>query len=83
MKRIIDSCCKKTGKQADAVKLRLRGIGSGFKEGPRHEESAEPLHLCISSKDSEMYNEACISVEALLVQVYQEYRRFCNRCRRA
>ena len=37
MKRIIELCCKGTNydSQQEIVKLRLRGKGSGFKEGPR------------------------------------------------
>lgn len=55
MFQIIESCkaigesLEKEGmgkiKVQDLVKLRLRGRGSGFKEGPRQEESGEPLHL--------------------------------------
>ena len=43
----------------DVVKLRLRGKGSGFKEGPKQEESKEPLHLCISSRFYDKYKMAC------------------------
>lgn len=32
------------------VKLRLRGKGSGFKEGPMNKESEDDLHLCVSSQ---------------------------------
>merc|ERR1719261_1882561 len=42
MKRIAES----TG-----AKLRLRGRGSGFLEGPRQQESSDELMLCISSQD--------------------------------
>lgn len=37
MKRIIESCSKMqvTDQYQEAVKLRLRGKGSGFREGPR------------------------------------------------
>ena len=57
MKRIIEVCSKNAprGIQNDIVKLRLRGKGSGFKEGPRQEESKEPIHLCISSKFYDKY----------------------------
>jgi len=34
MKRIVDICSQNNGFIYDAVKLRLRGQGSGFKEGP-------------------------------------------------
>ena len=52
MKVILDYCREnnKIGWQADSLKLRLRGIGSGYKEGIAQQESPEPLHLCISSK---------------------------------
>ena len=52
------------------MKLRLRGKGSGYKEGPDQLESEESLHLCISAKDDRIYNFACESVEKLLQNVY-------------
>ena len=57
MKRIIEICSKNApqGMQNDVVKLRLRGKGSGFREGPRQEESREPLHPCISSRFYDKY----------------------------
>jgi hypothetical protein len=61
------------------VKLRLRGKGSGFKEGPRQEESNEPLHLCISSKYVDKYEVACSHVEELILNVYDEYKRYCDK----
>ena len=64
MKRIIENTIKNRGK--DLLKLRLRGIGSGYKEGPDHKESQEPLHLCVSAKNMEVYNSACHHVEELL-----------------
>ena len=47
MKRIISQCSKNLPSVPEVVKLRLRGKGSGFKEGPKQEESKEALHLCI------------------------------------
>ena len=60
-------------KQTDALKLRLRGKGSGFKEGPDQKESEEPLHLCISVKFEAIYQEACRLVENLLNKIYDDY----------
>ena len=60
----------------DLVKLRLRGKGSGFKEGPNHQESNDPLHLCISSKYSEIYDKACELTENLIDGIYTQYYRF-------
>mmetsp|Transcript_21275 Transcript_21275/g.23682 ORF Transcript_21275/g.23682 Transcript_21275/m.23682 type:complete len:266 (+) Transcript_21275:650-1447(+) len=67
-----------SGSIQDLTKLRLRGQGSGFKEGQNNCESPEPLHLCISSKYYEKYTEACELVENLLKDVYQEYNNFCR-----
>ena len=59
MKRIISHCSKNMPQAMEVVKLRLRGKGSGFKEGPKQEESKEPLHLCISSRFYQQYMMAC------------------------
>ncbi len=72
----------------DAVKLRLRGRGSGYKEQPYNKgisihfnisESDEPLHLCISSKFYDRYKRACILVQELIINVYEEFKRYCDR----
>lgn len=57
MKIILDYCKENNKGQwtVDCLKLRLRGLGSGYKEGLTHEESNEPLHLCISSKNEKIY----------------------------
>ncbi len=81
MKRIIEICCKGTNcdQYQDIVKLRLRGKGSGFKEGPKQEESNEPLHLCISSRFFDKYKIACQHVQELIQNIYEEYKRFCEK----
>lgn len=76
MKRIVDSC---GNSDYNDVKLRLRGKGSGFKEGPHNQESDDPLHLCISSKNYDTYGYACSLVEELLQTVYDEYRKHCSK----
>jgi len=79
MKRIIEECntIDSIGPNSqEGVKLRLRGKGSGFLEGPEQRESEDPLNLCVSSKDKEKYDHACDEVEKLLVKVYQDYRGF-------
>lgn len=84
MKRIIEICCKGSNYDQfqEIVKLRLRGKGSGFKEGPRQEESNEPLHLCISSRYYDKYQLACNNVQELILNVYEEYKRFCEKNRK-
>lgn len=81
MKRIIQMCSRSSNGKVipDAVKLRLRGKGSGFKEGPNNKESDEPLHLCVSSKMKDKYEFACALVQELITNVYEEYQRFCIR----
>ncbi|CAG9323406.1 unnamed protein product [Blepharisma stoltei] len=77
MKRIVEICSKGMNCQAhDIIKLRLRGKGSGFKEGPNQEESFEQLHMCVSSKYFGKYQLACEEIEKLIQQVYREYQQF-------
>lgn len=80
MKSILDQLKNKcfSGPIQDVIKLRLRGQGSGFKEGPNNCESDEPLHLCVSSQYYEKYAEACMLVEKLLKDTYREYNNFCK-----
>ena len=78
MKRIIEKCCKGMNAQAhDIIKLRLRGIGSGFKEGPNNTESQDSLHLCISSKYHNKFLIAVGEIESLLAKVYKDYGDYC------
>jgi hypothetical protein len=79
MKRIIEECSQGFDSSVnpyEIVKLRLRGKGSGFKEGPNQIESEDPLNLCISSKYKEKYDYACSEMEILLKKVYEEYKHF-------
>ena len=80
MKKILDTCSKGcSGPVQEVVKLRLRGKGSGFKEGPNQQESDDPLHLCISSPYPDKYHTACEMVKELITGVYEEYRVFCEK----
>ena len=77
MKKIINECSSRDDK--DIVKLRLRGQGSGYKEGPQNKESDEPLHLCISAKNPEKMKKACFLVDELLSRIKEEYKIFCEK----
>lgn len=37
------------------------------------------MHLCVSSKYFEKYRKACNSVQELLINIYEEYKRYCER----
>ena len=76
MKKILNEC-KQNNNINDSVKLRLRGRGSGYKEGPQNKESDEPLHLCISAKNQEEMKKACGLVDDLLNKIYDEYKKYC------
>lgn len=79
MKRIIDACTQgHSGNIHDIIKIRLRGRGSGHREGPERVESEEPLHICISSRYEDKYKLAVELVEQLLKDVYREYRERCQ-----
>mmetsp|Transcript_65471 Transcript_65471/g.211093 ORF Transcript_65471/g.211093 Transcript_65471/m.211093 type:complete len:337 (+) Transcript_65471:78-1088(+) len=60
------------------AKLRLRGRGSGFLEGPEQQESEDPLMLCISGPDAGSCWEAARAVRELIEGVHEEYRQFCR-----
>jgi hypothetical protein len=76
MKKILNEC-KQNNNINDNIKLRLRGRGSGYKEGPQNKESDEPLHLCISAKNQEEMKKACGLVDDLLNKIYDEYKKYC------
>ena len=77
LKRIIDYCSKGPGGVyvPDAIKLKLRGVGSGYRE----RDKKEPLHLCVISKYPDKYKKACSFVIELIINIYGEYKRFCER----
>ena len=55
------------------TKIRLRGKGSGYKEGPKNEESNDPLELCLSSLNMFSYVKCSNEIENLLKKVYYQY----------
>ena len=84
MKKIIDECKIKleedgfqTNNINEIIKLRLRGKGSGYKEGPQNKESNETLHLCISSKNQEGLIIAIELVDNLINKIYEDYKKHC------
>jgi hypothetical protein len=80
MKKIGEMCArgKNCKNMHDFVKLRLRGKGSGFREGVCKEESNENLHLCVSSMYYEQYKIACDEITKLILQVYKDYYNYCR-----
>lgn len=61
------------------IMVRLRGRGSGFQEGRRHQESTDPLMICVSGRNGyslEDYWEAFYKIAALLEEdIYSRYNR--------
>jgi hypothetical protein len=78
MKTIVDKCFDESIPQMDNIKLRLRGRGSGYKEGPDRKESHEDLHLCVSGKLYSKFKLACSLVEHHLKQIYSDYKELIN-----
>ena len=80
IKRIIDYCSRSNnGYISDSIKLKLKGKGSGYKERPYGRESEEPLNLYVTSKYLDIYKKACNFVHELIINIYEEYKRFCER----
>jgi hypothetical protein len=58
------------------TKLRLRGRGSKFFEGPEKQEAPEPLMLCVSVPNRAAYDTVTRLVGEQLERVYDEYDNF-------
>ena len=57
----------------NAVRIRLRGVDSGFKEGPEQAEVREPIHFIVSSDDPQQLDVALGKVHHLLERIHHEY----------
>jgi len=55
------------------ARLRLRGKGSRFREGPSWQESDDPLMLCVSALGRDSYDQAVTQVRELLEGIYRDY----------
>lgn len=58
------------------TKLRLRGRGSKFFEGPEKQEAPEPLMMCVSVPNRAAYETVTRLVREQLERVYDEYDSF-------
>ena len=78
MKKILEKCSKRTNQKVHKViKIRLRGIGSGYKERTSKAESKDPLHLYISAKQKNLLQIAATEIEAILKEIYSLYSIYC------
>ena len=71
LRTIIYENCIKYGD--NTTKIRLRGKGSGYKEGPNNEESKEPMELCISSLNIFTFSRCSNAIESILLRIYYQY----------
>ena len=71
LRNILYENCIKFGDHT--TKIRLRGKGSGYKEGPKKEESKDPMELCISSLNIVSFSRCSTAIEQLLLQIYYNY----------
>lgn len=62
--------------QGTGAKLRLRGRGSKFLEGPEQQESSDPLMLCVSAPDPASYEKTKRHISSLLEDIYAQFRDF-------
>lgn len=65
---------KRIAEVSGGAKLRLRGRGSGFLEGPEQEESSDPLMMCVSAPDERSYGIAVRLLREHLEDVYEQHR---------
>ena len=79
IKKILDKCSKDTKQKVHKlIKIRLRGIGSGYKERATKGESEDPLHLYISAKQKNAFQIAVAEIEVLLKEIYAQYSMHCT-----
>ena len=71
LRTIIYENCIKYGD--NTTKIRLRGKGSGYKEGPNNEESKEPMELCIFSLNVFSFSRCSNAIENILLRIYYQY----------
>ena len=64
-----------TGGNTRLVRCRMRGINSGFNEGPLKQELQEPLHFNVSAETEEMLERAMSAVQNLVEKVRIEVQR--------
>lgn len=69
-KLIIDNCIRYNDY---STKIRLRGKGSGYKEGINQEESKDPLELCLSTLNYNSYLRCCFHIENILRFIYHQF----------
>ena len=69
-KILLDNCIKYGD---HTTKIRLRGKGSGYKEGINNEESKDPMELCISSLNVLSFSRCSSAIENLLLKIYYQY----------
>mmetsp|Transcript_23878 Transcript_23878/g.45462 ORF Transcript_23878/g.45462 Transcript_23878/m.45462 type:complete len:356 (+) Transcript_23878:64-1131(+) len=65
--------------KATGMKIRLRGRGSQFLEGPEQKESTDDLMLCISGTDAQGYEACKRQVQELLNTIHDDYATFCRK----
>ena len=78
LRTIIYENCIKYGD--NTTKIRLRGKGSGYKEGPNNEESKEPMELCISSLNVFTFSRCSNAIESILLRIYYQYYLYQCKC---
>ena len=78
VKRIIGKAGNNTRKIAEEcnVKVRLRGIGSGYLEGKDGVEADVPLQLTVTSTEYDSFTVAINQAAQLLEDIYEHYRRY-------
>jgi hypothetical protein len=68
---------KSIGEELGAnVKVRVRGLGSDYKEGPDGAEAQEPLHFIVSADDPGALEAAVARVQELVRSVQREFEEF-------
>jgi len=58
----------------NSIRIRMRGIGSGYQEGPLAQEIQEPLHFNVSAETEELLRAVELRVKELIDRAREELR---------
>jgi hypothetical protein len=56
------------------IRVRIRGIGSGFTEGPNQQEFPEPLHFNVSTENEQLMATVVGKLQELISRVRREFQ---------
>jgi hypothetical protein len=73
---VVLAISNEVGGQTRSVRIRMRGMGSGYIEGPSQQELQEPLHFNVCAETEEILARAVVKVQEMVNRAKQELEVF-------